>query len=497
MDKVNRRTFLKEMGVVTTTAVLAAGGGAGRVLAAELDDRPVSEPAAEFAATGERYDVIVVGGGVSGAVAGIASARQGARTLIVEKMGFLGGMLTAGGVGPMMTFHAGERQVVRGIAGEVVERLKAMGGSPGHIVDTTGYTYTVTPFDAELLKHVLETMFCEAGGVLLYHSMLAGVRREGDRIAAIRVLTKSGEQEFTAHTFVDASGDGDLAARSGVDFQLGRESDNLCQPVTMNMKMRQVNIARVKECVRRDPADFLEVNVALLDKATRLSLGGFVKEFEQGRRDGELSFSRECVLFFETNNPGEVIVNTTRIQKVNPTDAAELSRAETEGRRQALELYRFMQKRLPGFEAAVLVSTGPNLGVRESRKIKGRYILQAQDLLDRVAFDDEIACGGYPIDVHSPDGEGTQTKKLPYGAVYGIPYRSLLAREITNLITVGRCISATSEACAAVRVSPIAMAIGQAGGTAGAMAVLSSCQPTELPAGELRQALRKQGAYLR
>ena len=492
MGKVDRRTFLQEMGLAAT-AVLASGGVAEPVWAAEAATRPALPITPER----QHYDVIVVGGGVSGALAGIASARQGARTLIVEKMGFLGGMLTAGGVGPMMTFHAGKKQVVRGIAEEVVERLQAIGGSTGHIVDTTGYTYTVTPFDAELLKHVLETMFCEAGGVLLYHSMLAGVVLEGNRIAAIRVLTKSGERELTAHTMIDASGDADMAAQSGVDFQLGRESDNLCQPVTMNMKLRQVDIARVKECVRKNPANFPNTSVTLLDKAPRLSLGGFVDEFNQGRRDGELSFSRECVLFFETNNPGEVIVNTTRIQKVDPTNADELSRAETEGRRQTWELFRFMRKRLPGFAEAVLVSTGPNLGVRESRKIKGRYILQAADLLDGVFFADEIACGGYPVDVHSPDGEGTQTRKLAYGAVYGIPYRSLLSREISNLIVVGRCISASFEACAAIRVSPIAMAIGQAGGTAAALASRRGCPAAELPAEELRRELLKQGAYLR
>ena len=488
-EKVDRRTFLQELGVATAAAVLAFGGNAGTVLA--------GEPVPEAPAGAEFYDVIVVGGGVSGAVAGIASARQGVRTLIVEKMGFLGGMLTAGGVGPMMTFHAGAKQVVRGIAEEVVERLKALGGSTGHIIDTTGYTYTVTPFDAELLKSVLEIMFCEAGGVLLYHSMLSGVRVEGGRIASIQAQTKSGERNFTAHTFIDASGDGDMAALGGAPFQLGRESDNLCQPVTMNMKVNRVNIARVKECVRQNPLDFPDTSVALLDKAPRLSFGGFIKALQQGRRDGELSFSRECIQFFETNNLGEVIVNTTRIQKVNPTDAWELSRAETEGRRQAQELFLFMKKRLPGFEEAVLISTGPNLGVRESRKMKGCYILQASDLMDCVAFSDEIACGGYPVDVHSPDGEGTETRKLPYGAVYGIPFRSLLARELTNLVVVGRCISASHEACSAVRVSPIAMAIGQAGGTAGAMAAKRGCSALELPAEALRQELLKQDVYLR
>lgn len=443
------------------------------------------------------YDVIIVGGGVSGAVAGIASTRAGAKSLIVEKMGFLGGMLTAGGVGPMMTFHAGDNQVVRGIAEEVIQRLKQLGGSPGHIPDTTGYTYTVTPFDAELLKHVLENMYLEAGGELLYHSMLNSVKTDADQIKSIQVTTKSGIIDLASKIFIDATGDGDLAAWSGVDFLLGREEDNFCQPVTMNFKLSNVDIASIKDFVIKNPSDFLEVNTDLLDVAPRLSLGGFQEVLNWGREHGEITFSRECILFFETNNENEVIVNTTRLQKVNPTDAWELSHAETECRRQALELFHFMKKRVVGFENAVLLSTGPNIGIRESRKIRGKYILTAKDLLNTVLFDDEIACGGYPVDIHSPDGEGTNSVHLQWGAIYGIPYRSLINSKVNNLINVGRCISVTHEACAAIRLSPIAMAVGQAGGTAAALSIRNNCNVNDIDYKELRAELIRQGAYLR
>ncbi len=443
------------------------------------------------------YDVIVVGGGVSGSVAGIASARAGARTLIVEKMGFLGGMLTAGGVGPMMTFHAGAVQVVRGIAEEVVQNLQQSGGSPGHIVDSTGYTYTVTPFDAELLKHVLEKMYLAAGGEILYHSMLAGVAVAAGEIAAITVATKSGPLELKAANFIDASGDGDLAAWAGVPFLLGRPGDHLSQPLTMNFKLGRVDIPAVKEYIRNHPEEFPEARIDLLDKAPRLSMGGFTGIFAAGRSTGEISFTRECILLFETNHPGEVIVNTTRIQKVDPTDAWELSGAEVEGRRQALELFQFMKRRVPGFADAVLISSGPNVGVRESRKIQGIYVLTANDLLEQLPFADEIACGGYPVDVHSPDGEGTASRHLEWGAVYGIPYRSLINERVTNLINVGRCISATHEACAAIRVSPIAMAVGQAGGSAAALASRNHWATADLDYRSLRAELLQGGAFLR
>ncbi len=443
------------------------------------------------------YDVVIIGGGVSGAIAGIASARLGVRTLIVEKMGFLGGMLTAGGVGPMMTFHAGKVQVVRGIAEEVIENMKKLGGSPGHIVDTTGYTYTVTPFDAELLKHVFEDMYLSAGGHVLYHGILEKVITQNNLIKKITVLTKTSELYFMSKIFIDATGDADLAAKSGIKYQLGRVKDNLCQPVTMNFKLAGVDIKQIKEYIKRNPEDCSETSIDLLDKAPRLSMGGFEKILSQGRENGEITFSRECILLFETNNLGEVIVNTTRIQKVNPINPWEISKAETEGRRQVLELFNFMKNRVPGFSHAVMLYSGPNIGVRESRKIIGNYVLTVNDLLAGKHFTDEIACGGYPIDVHSPDSEGTKSMHLAYGAIYGIPYRCLINDKIHNLINVGRCISVTHEACAAIRVSPIAMAIGQAGGTAAALAVNNDCTVDRVKYAELKYQLLKDKAFIR
>lgn len=442
-----------------------------------------------------KYDVIIVGGGVSGAVAGIAAAREGAKTLIIEKMGFLGGALTACGVGPMMTFHAGDSQVVRGVAGEIVETLREMGGSPGHIIDTTGYTYTVTPFDSELMKYVLEDKYIKAGGELLYHSFLSGVEIENDKVKSIKVNTKSGELTLSAKTYIDASGDGDLSAMSGVDFQLGRTEDNLCQPVTMNLKLRDVNIKKIKEFILDNPKEFRK-ECELMYKAPRMSVAGFVTMFQNAQKAGEISFNREVILFFETNNAGEVIVNTTRIQRINPTDAWDLSKAEVEGRRQAIELYYYLRKRIPGFENALIVSTGPNIGIRESRKIKGKYTITAEDLFNDAYFEDEIARGGYPIDVHNPDGEGTNSKHLSWGASYGIPFRALLNEKVDNLITVGRCISSTHEANAAIRVSPIAMAIGQAGGSAAAISSLKyEGSLSKLSYKELRDNLKNNGAY--
>lgn len=444
----------------------------------------------------EPWDVIVAGGGVSGCMAAIASARMGARTLLIERYGFLGGSLSNAGVGPMMTFHAGKRQVVGGLAQELVERLMLLQASPGPIEDTTGYASSITPFDPETLKFVLDEMACESGVEVLFHARLAQACCEGRRVASIRVAAKDGEQTLEARCFVDATGDGDLAWLSGAAVEQGRQEDGLCQPMTTNMRIGPVDIAELKAEIRRHPQNFNIRDLSALDRSPRLSVAGFYREFESAKAAGLLSTQREDVLLFETNQPGEMIANTTRVIHLNPVDPWELSKAEREGRRQAHELMRFFKTQCAGFEKAVLLSTGVQIGVRESRRIVGDWMLTQEDLLASRDFEDAVALGGYPIDIHNPDGAHTKTIRLKPGQYYRIPLRCLIARDRDNLLAAGRCISATHEACAAIRVSPIAMAVGQAAGTAAALSVRAGCDPRELDPAQVRAALLRQGAIL-
>ncbi|WP_299088511.1 FAD-dependent oxidoreductase [uncultured Metabacillus sp.] len=444
------------------------------------------------------FDVIILGGGISGAVAGIASSRLGAKTLIIESYGFLGGMLTAAGVGPMMTFHAGKKQAIQGITEEIIQRLKKIGKSVGHIKDLTNYTYSVTPFDSEAMKHEIEMMLVESGAEILYHTVLAEVIKEGNKITKIKVCNKAGLSEISGKIFIDASGDGDLAAWSGVKFTKGRESDGAAQPMTLKMKVRNVDINRVKQYIKENPDNFTRVpeNLEDFNNVERLSVVGYLKEFKEAKEKGDITIKREDVLFFETNNPGEVIFNTTRLLGFDSTDPWSLSKAEIEGRKQCRELENFMKKYMVGFENAVVVSTGPSIGVRSSRQIVGLYTLTAEDLLEQRKFDDVIAHSGYPIDIHSPDGEGTSHKKLEWGGIYGIPFRCLVTKEIDNLIVVGRCLSATFEAQAGVRTTPTAGAIGHAGGVAAAIAAKENIRVQEMNIRKLQSTLLEQGAYL-
>lgn len=442
------------------------------------------------------WDVLVVGGGVSGVCAAVAAARNGAKTLLVERYGFCGGTLTNAGVGPMMTFHAGARRVVGGLAQEIVDRLTARGASPGHVEDTTGYCATVTPFDAEQIKQVHDEMLAEAGCRVLYHTWLAGARVEGEALRSVTVCNKAGLSELSAAVYVDATGDADLCAFAGAATAKGRDGDGLCQPMTANLKIGGVDIGRLRAHIRSHPEDFNIRDLTALDRASRLSMAGFYKAWREAAENGTVAVPREDVLLFETARPGEVIVNTTRVLRMDATDPWQLSEAERTGRRQAQQVFDFLRAHAPGFENAAFLSTGVQIGIRESRRLQGRYVLTAEDLLDSRPFEDAVACGGYPIDIHNPAGAKTFTTHLKKGQVYQIPYRALLACAPENLMASGRCVSVTHEAGAAIRVTPIAMAVGQAAGTAAALASRAGVAPRAVAVSELQAALTAQGAIL-
>lgn len=449
------------------------------------------------------YDVCVIGGGVSGSVAAIAAARAGARVLLVEEHGFLGGSLTAMGVGPMMSFHnSAGRQVVRGIPDEIIARLKARGASLGHIPDTTTYCSTVTPFDSEELKIELEQMIGEAGADILYHTQLATVKVVEERIVEAVVCNKAGLSSIRAKVFIDATGDGDLAYRAGAPFAFGRAMDQAAQPMTMNLKLANVDTSAIRQYAFACPDDFLwhplgrDEGLKRLCHSPRLSLAGFIGAWRAARERGEVDVPRDHVLFFETPVPGVVVVNTSRVVGLDATDPFQLSKAEVIGRRQCLQIYNFLRTHAPGFSQAIRMDTAAKIGVRETRHIAGRYLLTEEDIVMAHAFDDAVALGGYPIDIHSPGAETTATTYLKPDAVYQIPLRSLLVERLVNLVVVGRCISATHEAAAAIRVTPIAMAIGQAGGVAAAEAAARDLSPNELPFLLVRARLLEQGAQL-
>ncbi|MEK4250553.1 FAD-dependent oxidoreductase [Paenibacillus sp. FSL W7-1287] len=439
------------------------------------------------------YDVVVLGGGPAGITAAISAARNGASTLLVERYGFLGGMSTAALVYPWMTFHssAGE-QVIKGLAQEIIDRLQARNGSPGHLRDTIGFTFSLTPYHPEIYKVVAYEMLQEAGAEVLLHTSAIDVFTENETIKHVVVNNKSGTTKVSGNFFVDATGDADIAYMSGAPWEQGNSNQKV-QPMTMKFRMKGVQLNKVKQYIKENQDQFYEKTMFdQLDDIPLTSIAGFYRLWEQAK----LSIPREGVLFFAGPAADEVLINVSRVSGLDPTNAADLTKAEYEGRKQVLELEQFFKQYVPGFEHASVSEVGSQIGVRETRRIIGHYVLNGIDVLDARRFPDVIARSGYPIDIHNPEGKGITANFIREGGAYDIPYRCLIPQKVSNLLLAGRCISTTHEAQATTRLTPSCMAIGQAAGTAAAIAVQLQCANHEVPIDMLQGKLLEQYAEL-
>lgn len=440
-------------------------------------------------------EVLVVGAGPAGIAAAVASARHGARTMLLERYGYVGGNLTAGLVGPCMTSYSldGRQQLIRGIFEELILRLEAVGGAIHPSKIPAGSPYAgfisyghdkVTPFDPEAMKTEASEMCQEAGVELLFHTMVIDVVRDESRITGVVVASKSGVEVIEAEIVVDCSADADVAARAGVPCELGRPADGLTQPMTLFFRVGNVDDAVVERYVR-DHRDDYRPFASIVDRA---------------RAEGRFSIPRRGIGMYKTLEPGVWRINTTRIQRKNATDVGDLTTAELEGRRQVGELMSFFRSSLPGFENCSLIDTGATIGVRESRRIEGDYCLTLEDLATGRHFEDVIALCGYPVDIHSPTDSGGGTDQsnhsLKTADSYEIPFRCLIPKGIDQLLVAGRCVSATHEALGAIRVMPPSFAMGQAAGTAAALAILAGVPARSVAVGEVQRLLIEDGAYL-
>ncbi|MEO6835689.1 MAG: FAD-dependent oxidoreductase [Candidatus Tumulicola sp.] len=443
------------------------------------------------------YDVLVVGGGNAGCAAAIAAARHGARTLLVERYGFLGGTATASMVGPWMTFHSGKERIVGGIAQEIVERLMRKGASPGHIHDSSDYVPTITPFDPEVHKALLFEMMREAGVTLILHAYVLSAVVEGDSVRGAGFATVGGVREYGGRIVIDATADAIVAASAGVPTQQGDERGRV-QPATLMFRLSHVDLTKLATYVRAHPDQMRTSLKAHERQAPALTaVAGLYELWERASREGAVDIPREVVSFFISPYPDEVTVNMTRVVDIDPLDPGDLTRAEVEARLQVMQLFDFFRERVPGFENARLAATGTQVGIRESRRIVGRYTLTAQDVLQARQFEDAIARSAYPIDIHNPSGSGTTTRRLAPGESYEIPYRCLVPANREQLLVAGRCISTTHEALASTRLTPTVMTLGQAAGTAAALARARRVRVGDVDTAELRAQLIADGVDLR
>jgi len=402
----------------------------------------------------KHYDLIVVGGGFAGVAAAMEASRHGRKVLLVDKYNCLGGTAQGGLVLPFMPYSTREEGNDRPLTGdlflEIVDELDKLGGLGANR----------KCFDEEILKIVLQRMCLKYGVELLFNTTVTDVIVENGVIKSLSAWGKSRRMTLTADAFIDATGDAELSVLAGASYQLGREEDNLCQPMTLSFRVGGVDIPKARE------------HRQLLNET-----------YLKWQAEGKITNPRENVLLFATCHDTVYHFNTTRVVKLDPTDPVQVTQAEIIAREQVFEMMALL-KTIPGYEKAFLQSTALQIGIRESRMVEGLYKLTVEDLKGLARFDDAIAVANYDIDIHNPEGSGTSHYYFKPGDWYEIPYRCLVPKGFTNLLVAGRCISSTHEAQASYRIMPYCAELGQAAGAAVAVAQQNG---TDLPGVDIKK----------
>ena len=421
-----------------------------------------------------KADVVVVGGGPGGLGAAVMAARHGADVLLIERYGHLGGMAVTGEVHPFMGNHLIDKTLDKPVYTDWVARMRAYlppAAQENHPVTGEVFDSFERMINKEHALLAAEDLCLEAGVRLLYHHALVDVIGSRRRIRAVVVHSKSGLGAVRAPVFIDATGDADLAARAGCRVEIGGPSGH-CQPMTLCFKLGHVDAARMP------PRP--EINARYTAAVAR----------------GEIDCPRENVLLFRWIEPDVIHFNTTRVIRHSAVDGAALSEAEIIGRRQMRQFLEFLRREIPGFEQATIFSIAHHIGVRESRRVVGRVMLTREAFTRHRKFPDAIARVRYSIDIHNPDGKGTEIEGMPENEWYEIPYGCIVPVDKDNLLMAGRPISVDHAIHSSMRVMPPAISIGQAAGMAATMAIKKGCKVDEVDGRALRRALRKAGACL-
>ena len=444
----------------------------------------VNEPARQTPLH-DSVDVVVLGGGPAGIVAAAAAARNGARVLLVERYGFLGGMGTAAGVTNFCGLHANvhgtHRQVVHGLVDDLLQRMKDLDGlNDPHLV--LGRIHAQA-YDMSAFKCAADALVAEAGAGLLFHALACGVTRTGaGRLDTVLLETRSGRLAVRARVFIDCSGDGDLAHWAGVPTEKGDAAGQLLYP-TLMFRVGNVDPARAGDAWKT-----------------------ISQRMEAAEAAGEFRFPRKGAIVRPQKHATEWRANVTQLRNpdgrpTDGTDAVQLSAGEREGRRQIADYLRFLRARVPGFEAAYVLDIAPQLGIRETRRLVGEYVLTADDVLSCASFEDSIGVNGWPLELHVAGDVDWRWPPADSRGYNHLPYRMLLPRRtsaggVDNLLVAGRCAAMTHDGQSAARVSGACFVMGQAAGTAAALAVQGARSVHDIDVPTLQRRLLEQGAFL-
>jgi hypothetical protein len=444
-----------------------------------LPPNTISEPARQIPLYGE-YEVAVLGGGPAGIAAAVAAARAGRRTLLIERYGFLGGMGTAAGVTNFCGLHAnvhGEmHRVVRGVASDLLDRIDRLGGlNAPHLVlgkilaqayDTAAYKIAA---DELLLSHNVD---------ILFHALGAGVvMADETRIHALMVETKAGRQAVLAKIFIDCSGDGDLAAWAGTAYEVGDNAGSMLYP-SMMFRLNGIDPERAGEAWQTIPALMAQAEAA-----------------------GTHHFPRKAAIVRPQRSGIEWRVNFTQVARsdgtaINGLEPDDLTRGEIDGRRQAVRAFEFLRT-VPGFEKSYIVDLPPQLGIRETRRVVGGYMLSGDDVLGCASFEDSIGVNGWPMESHVAGDVIFRFPPIPESRGFNeLPYRMLVPDGVDNLLVAGRCASMTHDGQSAARVSGGCFVMGEAAGSAAALALSGNTRVRDIAVDRLQQTLQQQGAFI-
>ncbi len=469
------------------------------------------------------HEVVVVGGGTAGAIAAIASARNNADTLLVERYGFLGGTMTAGHMNIALGFHTlkGE-MVIRGIAEELAEEVTKQGGGIGikmrpNLFFSRGPAKAISGYsqfwyDPEVMKKVLQDMAVGSGVKLLLHSMAVDSITQEGTVKGVIVENKSGREVILAKVVIDATADGDVATRAGAKWEMGGAAEYFLKklgegmpsdksrgaltPLTLMFSVANIDEDKLRQFVKENPKQFRSKW-----DAPKLSVA--VREFgnwEKAVKEGELSQELDpvhCSFGLWPTQKGIATFNATRIMFADGTNVDDLTRAEITARNQAWMILNFCKKYMPGFETAFMMVTATQTEPRETRRIMGDYIMTEEDILQGRKFDDVVAKGATNLDIHSPlPGGGEDHLDIAEGGSYDIPYRALLSAGLEGIMVVGRCMSGTVLAFTSLKFEPVCMSTGQAAGIAAALAVREDVKPRNLDIKLLQKTLMEQGQVL-
>jgi FAD dependent oxidoreductase len=444
-----------------------------------LPSKTVEEPARTVPLYGE-YEVAVLGGGPAGIAAAVAAARAGRRTLLIERYGFLGGMGTAAGVTNFCGLHAnvhGEmHRVVQGVASDLLARIDRLGGlNAPHLVLGK---ILAQAYDTPAYKIAADDLLASHEVDILFHALGAGVvMHDEKRIKALMIETKAGRRAVRAEIFIDCSGDGDLAAWAGARFEVGDNAGSMLFP-SMMFRLNGVDPDRAGEAWRTIPA-----------------------LMEQAEASGTHRFPRKAAIVRPQRSGIEWRVNFTQLARedgsaINGLEPDDLTRGEIDGRRQAVDAFNFLRT-VPGFEKSYIIDLPPQLGIRETRRVVGGYMLTGADVLGCASFDDSIGVNGWPMESHVAGDVVFTFPPIPQSRGFNeLPYRMLVPERIDNLLVAGRCASMTHDGQSAARVSGACFAMGEAAGTAAALALDGNAMPREVAVDRLQHQLRHQGAFI-